>query len=147
MRDGKISGVFETVPLNYEGAVKAMLGHAMTDVDIQIPEAGAPVMQISDVSLRPGSKPFSLDLHANEVVAITGLVGSGKTDLAGVLFGLRQPITGRMCLLGKPYHPASQRQAIKDGVFLCPKDRASNAVVQDFDITQNITVPFLDSYI
>jgi simple sugar transport system ATP-binding protein len=146
MRDGKISGVFETVPLNYEGAVKAMLGHAMTDVDIQIPEAGAPVMQISDVSLRPGSKPFSLDLHANEVVAITGLVGSGKTDLAGVLFGLRQPITGRMCLLGKPYHPASQRQAIKDGVFLCPKDRASNAVVQDFDITQNITVPFLDRH-
>ncbi|WIY25762.1 sugar ABC transporter ATP-binding protein [Parasedimentitalea psychrophila] len=143
MRDGKISGVFETSPLNYEGAVKAMLGHAMTDVDIDIPKVGAPVMRLSDISLRPGSKPFSLDLHANEVVAITGLVGSGKTDFADILFGLGQPVTGRMSLLGKPYHPASQRQAINAGVFLCPKDRASNAVVQDFDITRNITIPFL----
>ncbi|WP_369410574.1 sugar ABC transporter ATP-binding protein [Parasedimentitalea denitrificans] len=146
MRDGIISGVFETAPLDYEGAVKAMLGHAMTDVDVHIPEAGAPVIRLSDISLRPGSKPFSLDLHANEVVAITGLVGSGKTDFANILFGLGQPITGSMSLHGKPYHPITQRQAINAGVFLCPKDRASNAVVQDFDISRNITIPFLDRH-
>ena len=143
MRDGKISGVFEDSPLDYESAVNAMLGYSMTDVDIAIPEAGAPVMQLNDISLRPESQPFSLDLHSNEVVAITGLVGSGKTELAAVLFGLSEPCSGQMKLLGKTYRPCSQRQAIEAGVFLCPKDRANNAVVQGFDITKNITLPFL----
>ena len=143
MRDGKISGIFNESPLDYEGAVKAMLGHKMTDSDIHIPEAGAPVMQLQDIVLQSGATPFSLDFHANEVVAITGLVGSGKTEFANALFGLNEPHSGEMTLLGVPYTPGSQGQAIDAGVFLCPKDRASNAVVQDFDITKNITVPFL----
>ncbi len=143
MRDGKISGVFEDTPLDYEGAINAMLGHSMSDVKIDIPEAGKPVMELKDICLRPGTTPFSLDLHANEVIAVTGLVGSGKTALADVLFGLSEPVSGQMRLLGASYKPSSQRQAIEAGVFLCPKDRASNAVVQAFDITQNITLPFL----
>ncbi|VAW17356.1 Ribose ABC transport system, ATP-binding protein RbsA (TC 3.A.1.2.1) [hydrothermal vent metagenome] len=143
MRDGRISGIFTDSPLDYEGAVKAMLGHSMSEVNIDIPQVGAPVMRLSDICLLPDSKPFSLDLMANEVIAITGLVGSGKTEFADILFGLSKPFSGAMNLLGTPYHPASQRQAIEKGVFLCPKDRASNAVVADFDITKNITVPFL----
>ncbi len=143
MRDGKISGIFEDSPLDYEGAVKAMLGHSMSEVAINIPVPGKTVLRLSDICLLPDSKPFSLDLHANEVIAVTGLVGSGKSALADILFGLSRPFSGAMSLLKKPYHPASQRQAIEAGVFLCPKDRASNAVVQDFDITKNITVPFL----
>ncbi len=146
MRDGKISGVFEETPLDYEGAVKAMLGHSMSDMVINIPKPGAPVVRLQDICLRPGSKPFSLDLNANEVIAITGLVGSGKSALGDILFGLSKPFSGAMSLHKKPYHPASQRQAIRAGVFLCPKDRASNAVIGDFDITKNITVPFLERH-
>ena len=99
MRDGKISGVFEDYPLDYESAVNAMLGYSMADVDIVIPEAGEPVMQLHEISLLPESQPFSLDLHSNEVVAITGLVGSGKTELAAVLFGLSEPCSGQMLSL------------------------------------------------
>jgi len=146
MRDGKISGIFEETPLDYEGAVKAMLGHSMSDMIIDIAQTGAPVMRLSEISLLPDSKPFSLDLKANEVIAITGLVGSGKSALGDILFGLARPFSGAMSLLGKPYRPVSQHQAIEKGVFLCPKDRASNAVVQDFDITGNITIPFLERH-
>ena len=143
MRDGKISGLFEGEKLDLEGAVKAMLGHSMTESSIVIPEASSVVMQLTQLALQPDSKPFSLDLHANEVVAITGLVGSGKTELANVLFGLEAPCQGHMALNGRPYAPRSQKQAIDAGVFLCAKDRANNGVVQDFDITKNITLPFL----
>lgn len=143
MRDGKISGLFEDSPLDYESAVHAMLGHSMTDADIRIPTAGNTIMRLKDIELQFGSTPFSLDLRSNEVVAVTGLVGSGKTDLANILFGLSNPCSGEMTLMGAPYKPRSQGHAITTGVFLCPKDRASNAVVQNFDITKNITVPFL----
>ncbi len=142
MRDGKISGVFESAPLDYEGAVKAMLGRAMSEIRLDIPEAGAAILRLEGLALRPGSKPFSLDLRDGEVVAITGLVGSGKSDLADVLYGQAQPVAGRMSLKGAPYAPGSMAAAIQAGVFRTPKDRATNAVIQGFDITKNITLPF-----
>ena len=146
MRDGKISGTFEDKPLDYEGAVQAMLGHAMQSVDFDIRNTGETVLQLRDISLRPGATPFSLDLCADEVIAITGLVGSGKTRLASVLFGLDTPHSGTLVLGGKNYQPRSPREAIESGVFLCPKDRANNAIIQEFDITKNITVPFLSRF-
>lgn len=143
MRDGRISGVFGDQPLDFEAAVQAMLGHSMTDTNITIPVPGDAVFSLKNIALSAQSAPFSLDLHDNEVVAITGLVGSGKTELAAVLFGLNAPVSGEMSLRGQPYAPKSQRDAISAGVFLCAKDRASNGVVPDFDITRNITLPFL----
>ncbi|MCF6271945.1 MAG: sugar ABC transporter ATP-binding protein [Rhodobacteraceae bacterium] len=142
MRDGRISGVFEGVSLDYEGAVKAMLGHSMSEISLDIPMPGAPVLRLGDIALLPESEPFSLDLHDGEVVAITGLVGSGKSALAEVIFGLAKPAAGHMELRGAPYAPRHQAAAIAAGVFQAPKDRASNAVIQGFDITKNITLPF-----
>jgi len=143
MRDGRISGVFDDSPLDFEAAVRAMLGHSMTDTDITIPEAGEPVLKLENITLRNGATPFSLDLCDSEIVAITGLVGSGKSQLAAVLYGLEAPVSGRMTLLENRYAPRNQGQAIKAGVYLCAKDRANNGVVPDFDITKNISLPFL----
>ncbi|MGD1888224.1 MAG: sugar ABC transporter ATP-binding protein [Cohaesibacteraceae bacterium] len=143
MRDGQISGTFEDAPLDYEGAVTAMLGHAMTQVDIDIPSRGDPVLVLDDVQLSAQAAPMALTVHRNEVVAVTGLLGSGKTKLASVLFGITRPHSGTVMLDGQVYRPSSPEDAIRSGVFLCSKDRASNGVVPDFDIAQNLTLPFL----
>ncbi len=142
MRDGKISGVFEGEPLDYEGAVKAMLGRAMSEIKLDIPAPGKAIIQLKNLALRAGATPFSLDLRDGEVVAITGLVGSGKSELADVLYGQARAVAGSMALKGAPYAPRTQAEAIKAGVFRTPKDRATNAVIQGFDITKNITLPF-----
>lgn len=146
MRDGEISGVFEGPGIDYEGAVNAMLGHRMTEVDFTVPDAGAPVVALRDVQLRPDTAPFSLDLHDNEIVVVTGLLGSGKTMLAQALFGMAAPYAGTITLDGRPFAPKSPGQAIARGVFMSPKDRASNAVVHDFNLTRNMTVPFLSRF-
>lgn len=142
MRDGQISGTFETSPLDYEGAVTAMLGHSMSAINIDIAERGQSVLTLDGLQLSPTSAPLHLSVHRDEIVAITGLLGSGKTRLASVLFGLAQPDGGQMLLDGQLYNPASARDAIANGVFMCPKDRASNGVIPTFDITQNLTLPF-----
>lgn len=146
MRDGVISGTFETEPLDLEGAIQAMLGHKMTDVDIDIPAAGVPILTLDGVRLTAASAPIDQTFHANEVVAITGLVGSGKTLLAGALFGLETIHDGEILLNGARYAPRDARSAVQQGVFMSPKDRATNAVVQGFNIRSNITVPFLERY-
>lgn len=146
MRDGKIAGTFETQPLDYEAAVQAMLGHRLTDVGIAVAAGGAGLLALNDIRLRDGATPFSMTLNANEVVAITGLVGSGKSDLANMMFGVRPPVAGEMMLNGVAYRPRTPRQAIEAGVFLCAKDRANNAMVPDFDLSGNVTLPFLVNY-
>lgn len=55
MRDGAISGRFERAPLDIESAVRAMLGHAMAEVRIDIPAPGAPVLEARGLVLRPGA--------------------------------------------------------------------------------------------
>ncbi|KMW59556.1 Ribose ABC transport system, ATP-binding protein RbsA [Candidatus Rhodobacter oscarellae] len=142
MRDGEISGTFEGEALDYEGAVTAMLGHRMTEVDVNVGAQGAPVLQLNGVALSEGGADLTLTAHRSEVVAIAGLLGSGKTKLAAVLFGLTQPAAGAMTLDGAAYAPRSAAEAIRRGVHMCPKDRASNGVIPDFDITNNLTVPF-----
>lgn len=146
MRDGQISGMFEDAPLDYSGAVRAMLGHEITEVDIDIPPPGAPVMALQRLQLREGARPLDLTLHENEVVAITGLVGSGKSRLAEVLFGLTAPAGGTMVLDGAAYAPHSPGDAVARGVFQSPKDRLLNAVVPDFDLASNLTLPFLSRH-
>ncbi|MGY6550205.1 MAG: sugar ABC transporter ATP-binding protein [Roseinatronobacter sp.] len=142
MRDGQISGSFTQAPLDYSGAVRAMLGHEMTDVDITIPARGAPVLELAGLQLRRESLPFDLTLHANEVVAVVGLVGSGKAQLANVLFGAGRPQAGVMRLDGQRYAPRTPAEAIARRVFLAARDRRENAVIPDFDIGRNFTLPF-----
>ena len=146
MRDGQISGLFEDAPLDYEGAVTAMLGHAMTAVDLTVAAGGAPVLELDGLRLDERSAPIDLTAHRGEVIAVTGLVGSGKTRLASILFGTERPAGGAMRLNGRDYRPRRPEDAIAAGVFLCPKDRGTNAVIHDFDITRNLTVPFLSRH-
>lgn len=146
MRDGAISGLFETEPLDYVGAVTAMLGHQMTEVDIDPVAGGAPVLELDGVSLFDGSPAIDLCAREGEVIAVTGLLGSGTTELAEVIFGLAAPANGAMRLDGAPYRPAGPSAAVASGVFLSPKDRSVNAVVADFDIANNMTLPFLKAF-
>jgi simple sugar transport system ATP-binding protein len=146
MRDGQVSGVFEQDNLDYEGAVTAMLGHKMTEVNIVPKVSNAPVLQIENLSLKSNWPAFDLTANEGEVVAITGLLGSGKSQLADIIFGLRKPASGTMKIDGKPYNPANASAAIDAGVFMSPKDRGNNAVVGAFNISDNMSLPFLRAF-
>ena len=146
MRDGEIVGTFENGPSDYEAAVNAMLGHSMADAQLDIKDAGAAILELRKVQIREGGPEISLSVHADEVVAITGLVGSGKSQLAGILYGLTKPAGGSMTLNGAPYRPHSARHAIDAGVFMCAKDRGTNGVLKDHNLTKNITAPFLSRF-
>ena len=105
MRDGRIAGVFETEPLDYEGAVTAMLGHAMTEVDLTPRTGGDAVLQLDGLRLSADGAPIDLAARQGEVLAVTGLLGSGKSRLAATLFGELLPAGGAMRLDGKPFAP------------------------------------------
>jgi simple sugar transport system ATP-binding protein len=146
MRDGAVSGLFETAPLDLEAAVTAILGHRMTDVGITAQLGTTPVLELDQITLVAGARPLDLVARDGEVVVLTGLLGSGKSRLAEIMYGLSHPLSGRMRLDGKPYAPSSPREAKSRGVYLSPKDRGVNAVVPDFDIANNMALPFLGAF-
>ncbi len=146
MRDGVISGVFEDQPLDYEGAVAAMLGHGMTEVDLTPVAGDGPVLTMENIQLAEKATPFSCTIQDGEVVAVTGLLGSGKSKFAEIIFGLSTPESGSMLLDGVPYRPKNAADAVGKGVFMSPKDRGNNAVIPGFDITNNMSLPFLRSF-
>ena len=143
LRDGVITGVFADKPLDYEGAVNAMLGRSIDVSTINVRDATRPVLAAEGLRIGRQARPFSLSLGDGEVVAITGLVGVGKTALAETLFGVRRPMAGTITLEGKPYAPRTPADAIGQGVFLVAKDRAENGIVADFNIFKNMSLPFL----
>ncbi|PBC03412.1 sugar ABC transporter ATP-binding protein [Mesorhizobium sp. WSM3860] len=143
MRDGVVSGVFDRKPLDYEGAVNAMLGRKILLDRVIARSSARAVFTAQGLQLAHGARPISMTLGAGEVVAITGLVGVGKTALAETLFGVRRPLAGTMHMDGKPYAPGSAREAIAAGVFLVAKDRAMSGIVGGFNIERNISLPFL----
>ncbi len=146
MRDGQISANLVEQPLPLNEAVNAMLGRSMDNTTLTISQTTTPSLRLSNAVLAQGAHPFDMTVHEGEVVAIVGLVGSGKSALANVLFGINPLISGTLQLADKPYCPTSPAKAIAAGVFLCPRDRGSNAVVPDFNLTHNITLPFLHKY-
>jgi simple sugar transport system ATP-binding protein len=146
MRDGKVSGLFEDAPLDYEGAVTAMLGRTMSEVAIAANEGSDTILEIEGLRFSRETNAFDLTARDGEIVAIVGLLGSGKSRLAEVIYGLSAPYAGTMQLDGAPYAPTTSREAVAKGVFLSPKDRGTNAVIPAFDIANNMTLPFLGSF-
>ena len=146
MRDGQISGLFEGPSLDYEAAITAMLGQKMSHADIKINQRGAPILKISRIKLDQNKKPFELTFYNNEIVAVAGLLGSGKTKLASSIFGLQNVNACQMALHDKKYSPSTIANAIQAGVFMCPKDRTTNAIISDFDITDNLALPFFHAH-
>ncbi len=143
LRDGRVCGVFEGPTLDYEGAVNAMLGKKISLDAVAVQDSVEPVLRVEGLRLAAGARPLSLTLGDGEIVVVTGLVGVGKTALAETLFGARLPLGGAMVLDGKPFAPKATRQAIDRGVFLIAKERADSGIVPDFNLYENISLPFL----
>jgi simple sugar transport system ATP-binding protein len=82
--------------------------------------------------------PFDLELHAGEVVGMAGLLGSGRTEIAELLFGIEKPDSGAIDMDGKTIRNYSPIDSIVRGVALCPEDRKAEGIVPDLTVRENI---------
>ena len=104
------------------------------------------LLEVRDVRRLPAVRGVSLQVHAGEVVGLGGLVGSGRTELLGLIYGLDQPEEGEIFVEGKRLRPNRPRNAIRQGLGLAPEDRKSQALVLDWSETKNVTIADLDRF-
>jgi ribose transport system ATP-binding protein len=104
------------------------------------------LLEVRDARRLPAVRGVSLQVHAGEVVGLGGLVGSGRTELLSLIYGLDQPDEGEVLVEGKPLRSHRPRQAIRQGLGLAPEDRKSQALVLDWSGTKNVTIADLGRF-
>ncbi len=84
-----------------------------------------------------------MDVLHGEILGLAGLVGSGRTEFARVVFGIDRSLGGELYLDGKHVLLSSSADAVATGIFLVPEDRKLAGILLDFAIAQNISLPNL----
>jgi ABC-type sugar transport system ATPase subunit len=145
LRDGELVGTVQATDVDEARLARMMVGHAVGGGAPPAPVAGsdAPMaMRARGLTRPPRLKPVDLELRAGEVVAVFGLVGSGRTRLARTLFGLEPATGGTLEVAGQPVHITSPADAIALGIGYLGEDRAAG-IVPRMTLAENITLASL----
>jgi ABC-type sugar transport system ATPase subunit len=100
---------------------------------------GAVVLEVTDLFSPPEVNGMSVRVRAGEIVGLAGLVGSGRTEFAETLFGIRHTAGGRATVNGRDITGASPRRCIDAGLIYLAEDRGRHGIFADVDITRNAT--------
>lgn len=146
LRNGRLVGTFETASIPRVELIAKMIGRSLADLDemssIKLESskhiAVDAVLKTKGLGRDGAIKPFDLELHAGEVVGLAGLLGSGRTEMAGVLFGVDKPDKGSMEFNNSLVTDHSPLASIKRGIALCPEDRKAEGIVDELTVRENI---------
>ncbi|MDQ0683552.1 MULTISPECIES: sugar ABC transporter ATP-binding protein [Streptomyces] len=143
LRNGTLVGEHMVSDLDQVGLVQLMLGKAMGQLDElqeqqQRAEAGEALVQAEGLGKTGRIAPFDLEIKKGEVIGLAGLLGSGRTELARLLFGADQPDTGTVSIDGKQVSMSAPNDAIGAGVAFCSENRKSEGLVPDLTVRENI---------
>lgn len=109
-------------------------------------DAASTVLEVNHLSLDHGFRDVSFSLKKGEIVGITGLLGSGRTELAEALFGYHHPQSGEIKINGKKIEINSISDAIENGIGYLPPDRVTEGLFLSQSIADNISAKKWDEY-
>ncbi|MBN9047181.1 MAG: sugar ABC transporter ATP-binding protein [Rhizobiales bacterium] len=109
--------------------------------------AATPILDVQNLSVHGSVEKASLTLHAGEIVGVSGLIGSGRTELALALFGMKPDFTGTMRIDGRDVHPKSVQEAIASGIAYVPEDRLTEGLFLTQSIERNIIVTSIEKFV
>ena len=142
LRDGEWIGTHAMKDLDRDGLVKLMVGREVTAVfPKRAVKIGGVVMRVA--GLRCGARglhDISFELRAGEILGLSGLVGSGRTELAETLFGLTPADGGEISVGGARARIDSPAAAIALGIGYAPEDRRRHGLVQAMSVAENTTL-------
>jgi len=145
LRNGKFVGEYACARLDAHGLVAAMVGRELAvapAAPAHTPETStlAPVLAARNLSRRGQLKPLDIALKPGEVLGLAGLLGSGRTELARLLFALDPRDTGDISMDGKPVKLDNPADALRLGLGFCPEDRKHSGIVADLSVRENIAL-------
>ncbi len=146
LRNGRLVGTRDIGNLPRSELIAMMLGRELQHIthehqatDDTVAE-GEPPIRFEGYGKRGSIAPFDLGIRPGEIVGVAGLLGSGRTETAFLLFGIDKPDTGKATIDGKTIALSSPEAAITAGFGFCPEERKTDGIIGDFSVTDNIAL-------
>ena len=142
LRNGQFVATRETRDLPQIELIKLMLGRELLETALQ--RAGStlksnqPVVEFKNYGKKGTLEPFSLSVRPGEAVGLAGLLGSGRTETAELLFGIKRADSGTAFIKGKKRTIRNPAQASRLGMGFCPEDRKTDGIVGAASVRENI---------
>jgi rhamnose transport system ATP-binding protein len=144
MRDGRHVLTSMLARLTADDLVRAMVGRQMEQRAAGTRGApGARVLAVEHLTREGVFTDISLEVRAGEIVALAGLVGSGRSEVARAVFGIDSYDAGRVLICGRPLRRASPTAAMAAGIGFVPEDRRQQGLVMDMSVQQNVALASL----
>ncbi|MCB0210241.1 MAG: sugar ABC transporter ATP-binding protein [Anaerolineae bacterium] len=145
LKDGRYVATRDISEVTMDDLVKLMVGRDLQDVyPKRTPKLGDVVLEVNNISREGVLHDISFNLKAGEIIGFSGITGSGRTELARVIFGADPYTGGEMKLYDQPYKVRSPGDAISKGVALVTEDRKGQGLLLKLAVTQNTTISGLD---
>ncbi|MBN1267173.1 MAG: sugar ABC transporter ATP-binding protein [Anaerolineales bacterium] len=145
LRNGSLVGTYDTDSLSRLSLVEKMIGRSLAEYEEMEKSEykhtdEVPIVQANGLGRVGSVKPLDIDLHAGEVVGLAGLLGSGRTEVAKLLFGIDEPDSGNISIDGKLLKNHSPLTSICFGLALCPEDRKESGIFDQLTVRENIFI-------
>jgi rhamnose transport system ATP-binding protein len=145
LRDGGYVGTKKTSETNQGELISMMVGRTIdTLFPKTVRKAGKVVLELKNYERIPLTKKTNIKIHAGEIVGLSGLVGSGRTELAQTIFGITPATGGSLELNGESVNIQSPEKAKKLKIAYLPEDRSQQGLIQPMKILENISLPLLN---
>ncbi len=141
LRDARVVASFDGSGTSRDELVNNMVGHEVKLQRRRVSNAslGGVALSVSGFTRRGEFEDVDLEVSRGEIVGLAGLVGSGRTELAETVFGLRRAEQGRLTLDGKALHRLNPRAAIDRGLIYLSEDRGRNGIFSEVQLPENAT--------
>ncbi len=144
LRDGRVSGELRRAEVTPERLVGLMVGRVLSGGRRSPHAPGDAALTVR--SLRTRAFPhdaIDLDVRAGEIVAVAGLLGSGRSELLRAIAGIDAPVAGDVRVAGRVLRSGDVRAAIAAGLVLLPEDRQRQGLVLSMCVAHNLSLPTL----
>ena len=147
LRNGELVGEYETKDLPRVMLVAKMMGKDFDDLaDIKGDHkdkkvfSDTPVIEAKGIGHKGTIKPFDLKINKGEVIGLTGLLGSGRSELVRSIYGADKADSGTLKVNGKEVKIGSPLDAMKLGMAYLPEDRKAEGIIADLSVRENIII-------
>ncbi len=146
LRDGQFVGTKSVVETSEGELISMMVGRTIDNLFPKMPtEIGEVALEVRDLWRRPLTRGASFQVRVGEIVGLAGLVGSGRSELAQVIFGITPAESGEMWLDGKRIRVRHPGQAMSLGIAYVPEDRGTQGLVRQMKVRENLSMAVLRS--
>jgi rhamnose transport system ATP-binding protein len=141
MRDGAVVHDARIADMTPDDMVKRMVGRELSALfPKQDTAIGAPVLRVHRLTREGVFVDVSFEVQAGEIVALAGLVGAGRSEVARAIFGIDKPDAGHVEVDGRRLPPGKPLTAMRAGIGFVPEDRRQQGLVMDLSIARNTTM-------